>query len=557
MTHVDNVKASARAVAASTVPPQGAAAIARSLLLGMALLPLPGWSQQQAAGAGPARLAPATGTAPAAASPAAPAPCASGPYEPIPKAQDVLPPTEIEMFVGESRVYPTPGVARIAVGNSQMMTAEVLDGKDTILFANAAGATSLFVWNDQGRFQRIKVNIVANDMARYARDVAAFLATIPNASASVVGDKVIVEGEDLSDADRDKITELAKRYPQIINFTSPVGWEQMVMMDVKVVEFPKSELRQLGLKWNAAGGAAIGGIWSPFRRGDAAGREISIAPPGNNTSPVPISGTPASSLATVSALNLGLTAQLNLLEQQGTATILAEPQLSTHSGYKASFLAGGEFPYSAATANGVTIQFKPYGIKLDIEPRVSSNGVIRAVVESEVTAIDGSVTSSIGPALTTRRTRAEFNVRPGETIVLAGLIQRSTNTDVDKVPLLGNIPVLGALFRSKRFQNKETELVVFVTPSIVDSRTPALADRVEKAQRRLGAHLGKPPHLSDPLRPGVDPARPQAPPPAASVPVASAPAPDAVSAPSASAPSPAADEPAATAALDPLQEAND
>jgi pilus assembly protein CpaC len=206
----------------------------------------------------------------------------------------------------------------------------------------------------------------------------------------------------------------------------------------------------------------------------------------------------------MSALNLGLNGELNLLQQDGRASILAEPQLSTRSGYKASFLAGGEFPYSVATINGVTVQFKPYGIKLDIEPKVGRDGVIRAVIESEVSSIDSSVSTTGGPALLTRKTKTEFNVHAGETIVLSGLLQRNTSTDIDKVPLLGDLPVLGALFRSKRFQNKETELVVFVTPTLVDSHTPELADRVRRATGRLDQTLGPQPHLSAPLQPGRD-----------------------------------------------------
>lgn len=427
------------------------------------------------------------------------------PYAPIakPGAQEQVP--EIDLFVGESRVFPTPDVARIAVGNAQIITASALDDKDTIVFANGAGTSTLFVWHRDGRYQRIKVNVLPGDVSRVAWEVATFLSTIPLAKASVVGDKVIVEGDELSDADRDKVAELAKRYPQIINFTSPIGWEQMVMMDVKVVEFPRTELRELGLKWSAVGGAAIGSIWAPFRRGDQSGLSITT---GGGTPPISAADAAAnlapSRLTLTSALNLGLSAQLNALEQNGTASILAEPQLSTRSGYKASFLAGGEVPYSIATVNGVTVQFKPYGIKLDIEPRVGRNGVVRAVIESEVSSIDASFTTTGGPGLLTRRTRTEFNVHQGETIVLSGLLQRNSSTDIDKVPLLGDIPVLGALFRSKRFQNKETELVVFVTPTIVDSHSPGLVERTKRAGERLEQHLGAPPFLTDPLQPGRD-----------------------------------------------------
>jgi pilus assembly protein CpaC len=417
------------------------------------------------------------------------------------------PAQEFEMFVGESRVFAAPGVARIAVGSGQVITANALDGKDIIVFANGAGTTMLYVWTADGRYQRIKVSVMANDVTRYVREVASFLSTIPKTKATVVGDKVIVEGDDLSDADRDRVAELAKRYPMIVNFTGQIGWEQTVMMDVKVVEFPRSQLRELGLKWGAAGGAAIGGIWRPVARGDTSGLAISPAAGAAGTPPITASGGsdalvyPSSPVVT-SAVNLGLAAQLQALEQKGTATVLAEPQLSTRSGYKATFHAGGEIPYSVASVNGVTVQFKPYGIRLDIEPRVARSGAIRAVIDSEVSSIDSSVSTTNGPALLTRRTRTEFNVKAGETIVLAGLLQRTNSTDIDSVPVLGNLPILGALFRSKRFQNKETELVVLVTPHLVDSGTPAMNERIERVHERLKQNFGDAPYLSDPLQPG-------------------------------------------------------
>lgn len=420
------------------------------------------------------------------------------------KPDDPGPVAELEMMVGESRVFPAPGVARIAVGSGQLLTASALDEREVILFANGVGSTTLFVWTADGRRQRLQVNISAGDVGRVAREVAAFLAPIRNARVAVVGDKVIVEGEELSDGERDKIAELARRYPQIVNFTNPVGWEQMVQMDVKVVEFPVSELREMGLKWSAVGGAALGAIWSPLTRGDTSGKMLNI--PGE----VPVVGTEGTAIATssltaASAFNLGLSARLNLLQQNGTAAVLAEPQLAARSGYKASFLAGGEFPYSVATVNGANVMFKPYGIRLDVEPRVGRNGVVRAVIEAEVSSIDPSVSSASGPALLTRKTRTEFNVRSGETMVLSGLIQRNNSTDIDKVPLLGDIPLLGQLFRSRRFQNKETELVVFVTPNVVDPDTPELRERVRRTNQRLEQDLGAAPHLSQPLQPGRDP----------------------------------------------------
>ncbi len=426
------------------------------------------------------------------------------PYQPIKKQDEAEQIPEIDMFIGESRVFPAPGVGRIAVGNGQIMTAAALDNKEIILFANAAGTSSLFIWNEDGRYQRVKINIVPGDTSRFAREITSFLATIPNAKSSIIGDKVIVEGDNLSDIDIAKIDELTKRYPQIVNFTNRVGWEKMILMDVKVVELPINGLREMGLKWNTTGGAAIGGIWSPIRRGNQDGLQVTtqstpVTNADGSTTSIPLS----SSLSVLSAINMGLNAQLNLLAQEGKASILAEPQLSARNGAKATFLAGGEYPYTVSTLNGPTVLFKPYGIKLDIVPKVDKNGVIRATIDSEVSTIDSSISTTAGPALSTRKTNTEFNVKSGETLVLAGLLSRKTSFNIDKLPFFSDLPILGPLFRSQRFQNDETELVVFVTPTVVDSRSPGLNDRVERATQRLQEDWGKQPYLNLPNQPVV------------------------------------------------------
>lgn len=400
---------------------------------------------------------------------------------------------EIEMFVGETRVIAEPNAGRLAVGNGKALSAAVLDDREILLIANEVGVSSLHIWTRDGRNRRFKVSVAPGDIPRVTREVAAFLDAIPNARSAVIGDKVVVEGDRLSDRDLAKIEELAKRYPQIVNFTNQIGWEKMIVMDVKVVEFPVSALREIGLKWNAVGGMAIGGVWSPIRRGDDGPYQINIRTGAGNAVPItnPVDsaqGVPlTSSLNLLSGLNLGLNAQLNLMEQNGSATILAQPTLSARSGAKASFLAGGEFPYSVSNVNGTTILFKPYGIRLDIEPRVDHNGIIRARIMSEVSDIDPSVSTVAGPALRTRKTETEFNVIQGGTIVLSGLLKRDASTSLDKVPFLGDIPVLGALFRSKRFQNNETELVVFVTPMTVDRNTLDQDARMAHAITRLHA----------------------------------------------------------------------
>lgn len=397
---------------------------------------------------------------------------------------------ELTLFQGETRVITEPNVGRLAVGNGKALSAAVLDEREILLIANEIGTSSLHIWTANGRNRRLKVTVVAAETPRVNREIAAFLADIPNARSTVIGDRIVIEGDNLSNRDQARIEALAKHYPQILNFANPVGWEKMIVMEVQIAEFPVNMLREVGLAWTATGGAAIGGIWMPGRRGNTplqidlrTGAENAppIVSPDGSGKPVPL----GSSLNVLSALNAGLNAQLRLMEQNGSASILAQPILSTRSGAEASFLAGGEFPYSVSNINGTTIQFKPYGIRLEISPTVDHNGVIRARIMSEVSDLDPSVMSAAGPALRTRKTETEFNVMDGGTIVLSGLLSRDVNASIDKVPLLGDIPVLGALFRSRRFQNNETELVVFVTPYAVDRHTLQQAESMLRARQRL------------------------------------------------------------------------
>ena len=406
--------------------------------------------------------------------------------KPLPYIQNFS--AEIEMFAGETRVIQEPNAGRLAVGNGAALSAAVLDDKEILLIANDIGVSSLHIWTKDGRNRRVKVTVMPGETSRVSKEVAAFVKTIPNAKTSLIGDKVVIEGESMSDADLAKVEELGKRYPQIINFTNRAGWEKMIAMDVKVVEFPTRFLREVGVRWGATGGGAIGAVWGPIRHNNDGPFQINQISGANNQAPISAAGGGAlqipSGLNILSVLNVGFNAQLNMLEQTGSAVILARPTLSTRSGTKANFLAGGEIPYSISNINGTTVVFKPYGIKLDIEPKIDQRGVIRAKIISEVSDIDPSLTTISGPALRTRKTESEFNVQDGETIVLSGLLTRDKNTTIDKLPFLGDLPILGTLFRSKRFQNNETELVVFVTPTATNKHTAQQQQSMENANTR-------------------------------------------------------------------------
>jgi pilus assembly protein CpaC len=182
---------------------------------------------------------------------------------------------------------------------------------------------------------------------------------------------------------------------------------------------------------------------------------------------------------------------INLLVQRGDATVLAEPSLSCRSGGSARFVAGGELPIPYSSGLGATsVVFKEYGVKFDVSPTASSEGVIAAKIATEISAVNFDVQVKDIPGISKRRAETEVNLRENETLIIAGLLSEESTRSIDQVPALGDLPVLGSLFRSRAFRDRQTELVVFITPRFVGGveeqvvRNPAadLAAAREKAE---------------------------------------------------------------------------
>ncbi len=400
-------------------------------------------------------------------------------------------PAEIQMFAGETRVLPQRSAGRLAVGDGKVASAAVLDDREILLIANGPGDTMLHVWTTNGRSHRIKITVRQTDTARIARDLQGFLQDVPKVRTRNIGDNVVIEGEGLSDAERDKVSELAKRFPQVIDFTSRVGLDRMFAFDVRFVEISRSGLRDLGIDWTTQGKPLLGiGVVGDLYHNNRTGAEV-VRTLGSSDAQteVVIPGTRIRPFATDISLVGNFFGRLNLLAQKGDAVVLASPRLAARNRGEASFLAGGEIPIPLASATGTpSLTFKEYGIRLNIlEPVADAAGTIRARIRTEVSSLDRSVASQGVPGLMTRRTETEFNLRNGETLVLSGVIQREQQSDENAVPYLGDIPVLGQLFKSARFNSRESELVVFVTPwllepgeGLLDLRAQALEERAER-----------------------------------------------------------------------------
>ncbi|MFA5702964.1 MAG: pilus assembly protein N-terminal domain-containing protein [Advenella sp.] len=402
-------------------------------------------------------------------------------------------PVHLRLNIGDIRVLPMPDIARIAVGDSKVVNAVSDDDREVIVFAKDQGQTTLQIWDVHGDRKIFQIVVQAAEEQRLMQDIRRILVRIPKVRASIVGDKVIVEGDSLTDADRERVGILAKHYPQIIDMTSQVGWDQMVLLDVQILELPRNYLQELGVRWNpaSAGGLNAGMTWeaTSSKLFERVGEQVMNVPfPMNN---------PAGYFG-VSAV---LSSTIQAMATQGEAVVLAQPQLMARSGATAEFLAGGEVPYSVTDNNGNTQTiFKPYGVSLFITPRIEKNGTVRSKINVEVSSVDASMNLAGGPALKTRRTSTEFNVQSGETLVLAGFISRDQMQNSDKVPGFGDTPILGALFKSRKFQNNESELAIFVRPVVVSADNKDLQKRVKRSKLILDSTFEAGPVLNVPVQ---------------------------------------------------------
>lgn len=403
-------------------------------------------------------------------------------------AQSVL-----SMQIGEIKVIPVNAIARVAVGDSKVINAMTDDDKEVILFARSQGQTTLEVWDVTGMRKSYAITVRSATERQLQEDIRRMLSRIPNVKAAIVGEKVIVEGDRLTDADRERVSKLVAHYPQIVDMTSQVGWDEMVMLDVQILELPRNFMSEVGVKWS---GVSQGGFNLGLAYDGASGAIMQR--PGETV----VGAAMNRQLMGYAGLNALLSSSVQAMANEGSAVVLAQPQLMARSGATAEFLAGGEVPYSVVDANGnAQTVFKPYGVSLWITPRIEKNGTIRSKINVEVSSVDTSMNLTGGPALKTRRTSTEFNVRSGETLVLSGFISRDQMNGMDKLPGAGDMPIIGELFKSRKFQNNETELVIFVRPVVVSSENPQLQARVNRSKAIIDSSFEQGPILNVEVQP--------------------------------------------------------
>jgi pilus assembly protein CpaC len=388
-------------------------------------------------------------------------------------------PDALTMYAGQALVQSAPGpLKRVAVGDGKLIQVKALGSRELVLIANKPGDTSLQLWMSDGSQRSVAVHISVGNSDQRSALVRKLLENSTAISVNSVGGNIVLTGNNLSQTDMAHVAAIKKLYPQVLDFTSAnaVEMKPMVMMKVRIMEFDKKAMNEIGIKWDTmidgpAGGLTHNWITNPY---------FGVVREGSIFDGKPVWPGTQSYLGIATTI----TSKINLMMQTGNAWELATPQLAARSGGVADFLVGGEVPIPITQGLGeTTVEYKPYGIKLHIEPVVNSNGDIATNLETEISRIDKSVDVQGYPAFLTRRTSAELNVHEGDTIVISGLVDANASKTFDKVPGLGQIPILGALFRSRNYQANRTDLVIFVTPYVVDARSPQNRELIEKSDR--------------------------------------------------------------------------
>jgi pilus assembly protein CpaC len=399
------------------------------------------------------------------------------------------PPLQVEVHKGKRITLPGTAISVVAA-NPDIADVQVVSPRVLYVYGKAIGETSVFAVDADENTIYDSTVIVTHDISGLEREVKR---VVPEASVTfkTVDGGLVMEGNANTVAEAENIRKIAESYlttdelnnqthnktaQKVINMIKTAGSDQ-VMLKVKFVEMSRTDLKKLGIN-----------LQNVTNRGNFSlqllqGNTLKYFPLAASSSTTDLVNAPFSVLDRGTSTDTNfmlrykdLTGLVDALETQGLATVLAEPTLATTSGQAASFLAGGQFPLPVVQSSSggsptVTIQYEPFGVSLKFTPIVMAHDHISLTVNPEVSSLDFNnpvqVSGVTYPLLQVRQASAVVELGSGDSFMLAGLMQSEVTNTVNKFPGLGDIPILGALFRSTSFQNNQTDLVIIVTPYIV------------------------------------------------------------------------------------------
>lgn len=410
----------------------------------------------------------------------------------------------VEVSLNESKYMAASGITRLAVGNPAIADVQLLSSGAFLLVGKKAGTTSLIVWSDGGRRTEYTVYVAGNDrgMASAIQDAIGY----PKVHVQMIEDRVMLRGKVENQYEHDSALKIAGLYTggdgsgviDLLEMEHP----SQIRLEAQIIEINSDYTKNLGIQYwsqtpgsNSNSGSSTGNSNSGITVGTAGlfygGEDFS--------SNRKHGGWLGSHVANV---NVTLQALIN----EGKARILSRPSITTMSGKTANILIGGRIPIPVSDGNGnVSIDWHEYGMKLNIEPVVDSEDKITAKVHAEVSTLDYShgvkIDSFSVPGIATREAESEVNVRSGMTMAIGGLINSEDAKIVSKIPLLGDLPIIGRFFRHTSNTRDKREVIILITPTLVADDTPAPMSRrmkesyeeIERAARnRELVETGKP-----------------------------------------------------------------
>ncbi|AMP05134.1 bacterial type II and III secretion system family protein [Collimonas pratensis] len=406
---------------------------------------------------------------------------------------------ELLMYAGEARVIEVGAVNRIAIGNGKIASTAVIEKTKLLIIAQEVGLTNILLWNKPNFSREIRLRVTALNVIKQQRDVKAALADLTGVDVVRRGDRLYVEGNIHSREDLSKITALTDQYANLVNSTKldidtvPAYKQdsQMLVFDLYFVEFKKGYLENLGVNWAKSFNGFNIGIFGEASRG-----AVNLRPLPQDTGTGGKFDLPDQKLRGVSAsvnASIAIPSVIQLAVDSGDAFVLASPSIATRNGGQARFVAGGEVPIPTVSQNGTNVTFKPYGILIEIAPKLDAFSNITGILKAEVSKIDPTVSVGGIPGFTTRRTETDFSVKTGDAIILSGLYSQDGSTDIQKVPGLGDVPLLGNLFKSTGTTRNQTEVYLVAIPHTQEGESGEssnalrnISNRINQARKAVG-----------------------------------------------------------------------
>lgn len=393
----------------------------------------------------------------------------------------------LELYAGEARSFSMGTITRVAVGSPDVLNYKVLDDGSLLLIGVAEGVSNVSVWQRGDRKDTLEITVSSLPVDRQL-SVSKKLATLFHGlEVEKVGKYVVFKGR-VEEQFIDIIKQLTDEMPNAINMVRGDGFEvsEMVRMDVKIVEIGRQDLQRLGIRWDDQIGGPAYGVHSAASSNPIFG----VFSSAENELPSQISealeeanfGFDSYDTQQYFGITTGIGSTIEALAEVGDARILSAPRLVARSGEEAEFRSGGDYPIPVINQDGfIDVTFREYGIILNIMPVVSGDD-IKAAVEAEVSNIDLSTQVNGVPGVLVRRALTTINVKDQDTIVISGLVSGNLAKQTQKVPFLGDIPILGKLFSTTEDRIDESEVLIMVTPRIVDAQEESNQKLVERVR---------------------------------------------------------------------------